>query len=221
MKILFILLFLLISVSSFSQTSPAPDFSKARAIVNDRIANNQIPSISIAVVKGGKIIWEESFGYADKENKRKATVNTPYYLASVSKTITATAIMKLAEQKRLNINSPVNNYLKGGKLSSPMFNAQEATVKMVMSHTSGLTTFNFWCKGDSIDCANTDDTIINRYSVLVFPPGSQFDYSNLGYGILDRVIKNTSGKNFADYMDAEIFRPFGYEKLLCSSGHSA
>ncbi len=207
MKILILFFVLFATVSSIAQTNPQPDFSKVKSIINDRIANHQVPSISIAVVKGGKIIWEESFGYADKETQRKATVHTPYNLASVSKTITATAIMKLAEQKMLDIDRPVNNYLKGGKVNSPMFNAEEATVKMVMSHTAGLTTFNFWCRTDSVTCAKMDDTIINRYGVLVFPPGDHFDYSNLGYGVLDRVVSNASGKSFAEYMDAEIFRP--------------
>jgi CubicO group peptidase (beta-lactamase class C family) len=197
------------TISCMAQTNPQPDFSNVKAIINDRIANHQVPSVSIAVVKGGKIIWEESFGYADKENQRKATIDTPYNLASISKTITATAIMKLAEEKRLNVDYPVNNYLKGGKVNSPMFNAEEATVKRVMSHTSGLTTFNFWCRTDSVTCARIDDDIINRYSVLVYPPGDHFDYSNLGYGVLDRVISNTSGKSFAEYMKAEIFSPLG------------
>jgi CubicO group peptidase (beta-lactamase class C family) len=210
MKTLIAFLFLLITFGGIAQQKNLqPDFSKARAIINDRIDNHQVPSISIAVVKDGKILWEESFGYADKENQQKATVNTPYYLASVSKTITATAIMKLAEQKLLNLDSPVNKYLGGGKVSSPMWNAKEATVSRVMSHTSGLTTFDFWCRGDSLTCAGMDDTIISRYAILVSPPGGGFDYSNLGYGILDRVISNSSGKSFSDYMESEIFRPLG------------
>src|ERR1044071_775068 len=97
------------------------DFSKIRSIINDRIDNHQVPSISIAVVKGNKIVWEESFGFADKERKIKATVNTPYYVASVTKTITATALMKLAEEKKINLDSPVNTYLSAAKMSSDLW----------------------------------------------------------------------------------------------------
>src|SRR5262245_13203774 len=95
-------------INAFAQKTP--DFGKARAIINDHITNKKFPSISIAVVRGGKIIWEEGFGYADIEHKRKATPSTPYYTASITKTMTATALMKLSEQKLVNLDSPVNRY---------------------------------------------------------------------------------------------------------------
>lgn len=190
------------------------NFSRVRTIINDRIANYNVPSISIAVVKDGKIIWEEGFGYADRENQQKATAHTSYYLASISKTMTATALMKLAEQKLINIDSPVNKYLRGAKVSSTMWDANKATVKMVMSHTSGLTTFNFWCRTDSLSCAKMDDEIFRRYAVLVFPPGSAFDYSNLGYGVLDHVIRDVSGKTFTEYMRTELFQPLGLKNTF-------
>ena len=123
----------------------AADFSKAKAIINDYITNKKFPSISVAVVKNGKIIWEDGFGYADLEHKRKATPATPYYTASITKTMTATALMKLSEQGLINLDSPVNKYLKRWKVTSYRWDARKATVKSVMSHTSGLTTFNFWC----------------------------------------------------------------------------
>lgn len=212
MKILAAFLSVFTVTMGFSQ-QPKPDFSKAKAIINDYVVNRKFPSISIAVVKGGKIVWEEGFGYADRENKRKATPNTPYYTASVSKTMTATALMKMAEQKLINIDSPVNKYLKGGKVSSYRWDPKKATIKSVMSHTSGLTTFNFWCRTDSLTCARMDDEVINRYAILLTPPG-HFDYSNLGYGVLDHVISNVSGVTYTEYMNREIFKPLGLKNTF-------
>src|ERR1700754_1119288 len=106
MKFLATFFLMLVAAACIAQSKP--DFSKTRTIINDHINNKNFPSISIAVVKDGKIIWEEAFGYADKEKGRKATTTTPYYTASITKTFTATALMKLAEQRLINIDSPLN-----------------------------------------------------------------------------------------------------------------
>lgn len=216
MKLPATFLFILLISTGFAQR-PKPDFTKAKAIITDHVENRKFPSISVAVVKGGKIIWEESFGYADRENKRKATPNTPYYTASISKTLTATALMKMAEQKLISIDSPVNKYLKNWKVTSYRWDVNKATVKSVMSHTSGLTTFNFWCRsGDSLSCANMDDEIMRRYAVILSPPG-HFDYSNIGYGVLDHVIRDVSGMKYAEFMHREVFEPLGMKNTFVSA----
>ena len=193
-------------ITAFGQTSP--NLTKAKAIINDYISNKNFPSISVAIVKEGKIIWEDGFGYADIENRRKATSRTPYYTASITKTMTATALMKMAEQGLINLDSPVNNYLKRWKVTSYRWDASAATVKSVMSHTSGLTTFNFWCRTDSLTCANMDDEVMSRYAKLLSTPG-HFDYSNIGYGVLDHLIRDVSGVTYTEYMRSEIFQPLG------------
>jgi len=190
-----------------------PDFARAKEIINDYVNNKKFPSISIAVVNRGKIVWEESFGYADKESGRKATPNTSYYTASITKTMTATALMNMSEHKLISIDSPVNKYLKGWKVSSYRWDADKATVKAVMSHTSGITTFNFWCRTDSLTCAMMDDEVMKRYAILLSPPG-HFDYSNLGYGVLDRVIRDVSGVSYTEYMRREIFQPMGLKNTF-------
>jgi CubicO group peptidase (beta-lactamase class C family) len=206
MKVLATMYSICLVITAFGQTSP--DFTKAKAIINDYISNKNFPSISIAVVKEGKIIWEEGFGYADIENKRKATSSTPYYIASITKTMTATALMKMTEQGLINLDSPVNKYLKRWQVTSYRWHASAATVKSVMSHTSGLTTFNFWCRTDSLTCANMDDEVMSRYAKLLSTPG-HFDYSNIGYGVLDHLIRDVSGVTYTEYMRREIFQPLG------------
>lgn len=169
MKIFATIYCIFLGLSTLGQTPP--NFTKAKVIINDYISNKNFPSISIAVVKGGKIVWEEGFGYADRENKRKATSSTPYYTASITKTMTATALMKMVEQGLINLDSPVNKYLKRWKVTSYRWDANAATVKSVMTHTSGLTTFNFWCRTDSLACANMDDEVMGRYAKLLSTPG--------------------------------------------------
>ncbi|HKR60432.1 MAG TPA: serine hydrolase domain-containing protein, partial [Pyrinomonadaceae bacterium] len=83
-----------------SRGTSKPDFSKARKLIQERMVADSTPSVSVAVVRRGEILWEEGFGWADRENRIPANEHTLYYLASISKTITATAVMTLYEKKQ-------------------------------------------------------------------------------------------------------------------------
>jgi CubicO group peptidase (beta-lactamase class C family) len=207
-------LILLLVVSPLKAQSPAPkiantepDFSTARKLIRDRMAAESVPSFSVAVAQKGKILWTESFGWSDRENKVPATPHTPYYVASVTKTITATAIMVLHERGQLNIDRPINAYLGRGRLSSPLWNVDEATVRRVATHTAGLTTFVQNRFGAPRSFSFPQDRIIQRYGIVFWPPGDHFDYSNLGFGILGEVVGRVSGRNYGAFLRDEIFRP--------------
>src|SRR5215204_2364289 len=150
-----------------SQSKPPekPDFSKVRKLIQKQLATTSIPSISVAVVRRGEIIWEEGFGFADRENHIPATAHTMYYLASVSKTITATAVMILSERKRIDLDHPINYYIKPARLRSPLWDPDEATVRRVANHTACLTTFGRNCFADQPNCHVSADETIQRYGV--------------------------------------------------------
>jgi len=186
-----------------------PDFSNARKLIQDRMITESIPSFSVAVARKGEILWEESFGLADREQRVPATKDTLYYLASVTKSITATSIMVLNERKQLDIDRPINEYLGAARLSSPRWNVKGATVRRVATHTAGLTTFVQNRFGVPANFQFSQDQIIRRYGVVFFPPGDHFDYSNLGYGILGEVVGRVSGKGYEAFLRDEIFRPLG------------
>lgn len=206
---------ILISVaSSLNAQSPTPkianaepDFSTARKLIRDRMAAESMPSFSVAVAQRGRILWMESFGWSDRENKVSATPHTPYYLASVTKSITATAIMVLNERGQLSIDRPINTYLGPARLSSPLWNVDEATVRRVATHSAGLTTFVQNHFGAPRNFSFPQDRIIQRYGIVFWPPGDHFDYSNLGFGILGEVVGRVSGKSYGAFLRDEIFRP--------------
>ena len=125
-----------------------PDFSTVRKLIQEQMAARSIPAMSVAVVRRGEIIWEAGFGFADRESHTPATEHTMYYLASVSKTFTATAIMILNERKLIDLDRPINDYIRPARLSSPLWNPDEATVRRVGNHTAGLTTFGRSCFAD-------------------------------------------------------------------------
>ena len=122
-KISFTLLILSILIISCSEkditsktTIPSDRFKNIKDSISKKIDNGDIPSLSVAVIENGEIIWMESFGYADKENKIIATPNTLYGIASISKPVTATGIMKLHEDGEIDLDADIESYLSDTKL---------------------------------------------------------------------------------------------------------
>src|SRR5207244_2678210 len=149
------------------------------------------------VARKGEALWEEGFGWADRENRVPATPDTLYYTASVAKIFTGTALMALHERKKLDLDRPVNDYLVGAKLRSPAWDPALATVRRVEMHTAGLTSFN--AAGPM-----SADEMIGRYGILFWPPGEHFDYSNLGPIINEEVIARVSGQSYAEFMRSQV-----------------
>jgi CubicO group peptidase (beta-lactamase class C family) len=181
--------------------------------VRDRIAralvDHNIPSFAVAVAKDGKIVWEQGFGWADRENRVPATEHTLYSLASISKPITATGLMVLKQRGKLDLDKPANDYLGEAKLRARVGDASGATLRRVANHTAGLPLhYQFFYVDESYRVPSRDETI-RRFGNLVTAPGERYQYSNLGYGVLDYVIERASGQKFADFMREEVFLPLG------------
>src|SRR5947208_15256239 len=94
------------------------DFSAVRELIRVRLVEQVIPSLAVAVARDGEIVWEEGFGWADRENRVPATEHTMYSLASISKPITATGLMVLKEQGKIELDQPINDYLGEAKLNA-------------------------------------------------------------------------------------------------------
>ena len=186
----------------------AADFSTARQIIRDGMARDSAPAVAVAIARGDSILWMEAFGYANRETRAPATIHTPFYLASVTKTITATAAMVLREQGRLDLDRPANDYLGGSRLTSPAWNTNGATLRRLATHTSGLTTFDIGCSTARCELPSRDE-IIRQYGVLMWPPGEHFDYSNLGYFILGDAIARATRSDLGAVLHNNVFRPLG------------
>jgi CubicO group peptidase (beta-lactamase class C family) len=221
------LLFLLIPRLLDCQTAnsqaqlASEDILNLRKYVQDRMAADQIPSIAISVVLGDKILWEEGFGLADRERRVPASAHTPFYLASITKAITGTAVVVLQDQGKINVDHPVNDYLGKAKVRSPMWNPAGATVRRVATHTAGLTTYNRKCALADSHCEVSTDTAIRRYGILFWPPGEHFDYSNLGYGILGEVVAHASDESYADFLRDKVFLPLGMNDCFVGTANTS
>lgn len=202
-------LFIAALVAAQSSPKSDPTFESARTVIRQVMEEKHVPSVSVAVAKDGKIIWEEAFGWADRERMYRATPETMYSLASISKPFTATALMRLVEQGKIDLDKPANDYLGASKLTGHAGDASAATVRRVLNHTAGLPYhYHFFYNNEPQGPPSIDESIAH-YGVIVTPPGEAWEYSNLGYGIIDYIIASVSGRAFDDYMRTEVFLPLG------------
>lgn len=193
-------------------------FHQAREHIQQGMVERGIPSLTIAVAQGNTMLWEEGFGWADRERRIAATPHTLYSLASISKPITATALMILKERGLLNLDHPINDYLGDSKLHAWVGNVEEATIRRVANHTSGLPLhYQFFYQDEPYLPPPIGETI-RRYGNLVTAPGECFQYSNLGYGLLGEVIARLSGKSYADFLREEVFLPLGMFRASVNVG---
>ncbi|MET0533503.1 MAG: serine hydrolase domain-containing protein, partial [Steroidobacter sp.] len=192
-----------------SSLATADPFDSARTRIQNVMTAHDIASVSVAVAHREKIIWEQSFGWADVERRIPATPRTPYLLASITKPMTATAIMMLMERGAIDLDQPIDRYLGVQKITARIGNARDATVRRVAAHTAGLPLHGLFTYSDESGSPPPIEETFRRYGVIVNPPGESFVYSNLGYGLLEAAIERASGKSYSQFLTDELFAPLG------------
>ncbi len=196
-----------------STQSMADEFSAIRTEIARRMAGKDAPSLAVAVARNGSVLWEQGFGWADRENRVRATEHTCYSLASISKPITATGLMRLFEAGRVKLDDPLDSYIAPARLTAKTGDARQATVRRVASHSAGLPLhYQFFYHDEPYRPPPAVETI-RRYGILVMPPGERYSYSNIGYGILDYLIERVSGRRYSEFMLREVFLPLGLTRM--------
>jgi CubicO group peptidase (beta-lactamase class C family) len=184
-------------------------FTRVRDLIRSQLVERALPSLAVAVAQEGQIVWEQGFGWADRERQIPATPQTLYSLASISKPITTTGLMVLQQRGLIDLDRPIDEYLGDAKLTARVGSAADATVRRVANHTAGLPLHYQFFYADQPDRPPPFDETIRRYANLISAPGERSQYSNLGYGLLDYVIARVSGQSYADFMRREVFLPLG------------
>lgn len=168
-----------------------------------------IPGASITLVKGGKIVWSNAYGYADLESRRKLTTDTPMRVQSISKPVTTWAVMKLVEQKKIDLDVPVITYLKSWNFPKSEFSTDKITTRHLLSHTAGLPL------GDVFTIYSPEEEMpslrdkLSEEAVLMMEPDTNFSYSNTGYNLLELLIEEITGQDYSEYMQREVLIPIG------------
>ena len=180
----------------------------------DRMAHYRVPAVSVAVLNDGAIEWARAWGLADVAAGRRATVETLFQAASISKPVAATAALALVEEGRLDLDTDVNGYLTSWQVpDSAVAQGERVTVRRLLTHTAGVTVHGFpgYARTERIPTAvevldgngNTDPV---RVSVK---PGSMWRYAGGGYTVLQVLLADLTGTRFDLLMRERVLEPAG------------
>lgn len=169
----------------------------------------------IIVAKGGNIIFEKYKGFVNMSGGDLITAFTPLHIASISKTFTAMAVLKLQEEGKLNINDTITRFF-------PSFNYPGVTVKTLLNHRSGLPNYLYFMEkaGWSTDSVISNNDVltwlINKKSEIkdITPADTKFTYCNTNFALLALIIEKVSGLSYPDFMKKNIFDPIGLKNTF-------
>jgi CubicO group peptidase (beta-lactamase class C family) len=165
-----------------------------------------IPGATIAVVKDGKIFFAKGYGFANLEKKTPVAADkTIFRIGSVTKVFTATALVQLAERKKINLNTDVNKYLKDFKIQNTF--PQPVTFANLLTHTAGFDEINPGRKTTSADKVIPLGEFLKTRLVRRKPPGEFISYSTYGISLAGYLVETISGTTLKDYMNKNIFQP--------------
>lgn len=178
-------------------------------LIQQTLASFEIAGLAIGIVRGDEIVYARGFGVKNLETREPITATSLFHLASLSKAFVATAIMQLEEQGKLDLDTPVVDYLPYFTMNDERYCA--ITARQMLSHVSGMPDeeMYYW------DQPEYDEGALERYVrglanlSLLFEPGERFSYSNIAYEVLGDLIAKLSGQPFEEYMSEHILRPLG------------
>jgi len=184
--------------------------------VSEEMGKQKVPGMSVAVGKKLRLTWSTGFGVADLENSIPARASTVYRLGSISKPITAVAVMQLAEAGKLDLDAPIQKYV-------PSFPEKPwpITPRLLLSHLSGIRHYG------SVEEVNstrhytnlTEPLKIFAGDPLLFEPGAKYSYTTYGYNLLGAAVEGASGMRFPVYIRERIFDPAGMRTARHDSVH--
>lgn len=200
-------------------------FASYDRLISEFMKEHRVPGVSVAVTDRGKVVFARGYGYADIAAREKTQPTHLFRIASISKPITAVAILQLIERKKLSLDNKVFEILDSEddiKAAGDKFDPRlrDITIRHLLEHRGG------WDRGQSFDAmfqsvrfakqvgvdAPADQAAVIKAMFsqkLDFDPGQRYAYSNFGYCLLGRVIEKISGQGYADYVKEKVLVPIG------------
>ncbi|MES1161169.1 MAG: serine hydrolase domain-containing protein, partial [Bacteroidota bacterium] len=234
-------LFLLASLLAQSQQSPLPSnpglfhsdyqppvftdsnrakkvaaaFPAVEKIYRDYARKNHFPGLAFGIVVDGQLVYSGSVGYTDLSQHQPVNSRSLFRIASMTKSFTALAILKLRDEGRLSLEDPVYRYIPEiQKMPALTADAPAITIRHLLSHSAGFPEDNPW--GDR-QLADSDDDLIQLIEKGISfsnVPGINYEYSNLGFALLGKIITKVSGKPYQQYITENILTPLGMSHTL-------
>ena len=213
-RVLSVLCLLLLPSAAAQAQLPAEKIRRIEALISAEMAKQKIPGLSVAVVTDRQLRWSNGYGLSDVENNVAAKAATVYRLGSISKPITATAVMQLFERGKLDLDAPVQKYC-------PAFPEKQwpVTTREVLAHLSGIRHYKSDEEFNSTrHFASTVEALeMFKGDPLLHEPGVKYTYSTFGYTLLGCVVEGASGQTFADFVRENVFKPAGMDRMRVDS----
>jgi CubicO group peptidase (beta-lactamase class C family) len=181
-------------------------FAGAARLVQEARPRMGAPGVSVAVAVDDQLAWSAGDGLADVENGVAATADTVYRIASISKTMTATAVMQLVERGRVSLDDPIQKYVP----SFPDKGGLTITLREILTHTSGIRHY----KPGEMESLTPYDSVADAIKIfkddpLLFTPGTKYSYSTYAFNLLEGVVESASGLTFEAYLQEHVWNPAG------------
>jgi CubicO group peptidase (beta-lactamase class C family) len=178
-------------------------------LIEDKMSDQGVEGLSIAVIDDQQVVWSQGFGYADSTNKVLATPQTVYRVGSISKLFTDTLVMQLAEQGKLDIDNPLKTYLPDFSIKTRFSDTGPITPRNIMTHHSGLPGDignGMWTKNPA-----PFNQLVGQLKddYVAYPPNTLWSYSNLGITLLGAMVEQVMGKDFSAYAEQQLLKPLG------------
>jgi CubicO group peptidase (beta-lactamase class C family) len=187
------------------------DAAQALSAALENLAQeHHVPGLMFGLVADGALRWTKAIGMADRETGRPVTADTGFRIASMTKNVTALAILMLRDAGKVALDAPVGAYVpEFAALKLPTADSHPVSLRDLLNHSAGLVTDDPW--GDrQLGIAPADFTrLVAAGALFAQPPGIAFEYSNLGFALLGRVITNVTGKRYQEYIVDALLRPLG------------
>ncbi len=191
--------------------SPVVDSDAITAYVEAQMRRHRLPGVAVVVTRGEDVVYLEGFGSAGEG--RPVTPQTPFYIGSVSKPVTALAVMQLADEGVIELDAPVQRYLPWFAVADPEVSCA-ITVRHLLQQTSGLSNAGYppplYPEGTTMETAVRDLRSANP----VAPPGTRFHYFNPNYTVLGVLIEEVTAQSYAAYVHEHIFEPLEMVRSL-------
>ena len=191
--------------------------------INAKMEEIAIPGMAVSVIRNGEVILLKGYGYANVKRQKKVDINTPFNIASISKPVLGIALLKLVDQKKLDLDEDINSYLPF-RIVNPKNNVNKITVRQLATHTSGINDYY-----DPTTYTNNKDaevSLATQIKSLLTPEGSLYnegeyfknspagtvrEYSNLGADVAGLVLESITGESLDEFASKEIFHPLKME----------
>ena len=189
------------------------DDKQLDAVLEEIISRWGVPGLGVGIVANGEIHYARGFGVQSLETGEPCTPDSLFCIASIAKCFVASAVMKLVEQGKLQLDSPLVQYLPDFQLDDERY--LQITLRQMLSHTSGIPDMDEFEYEELVAHPEQDEGASERYfraqasRKMIGTPGERFAYSNIAYNVLGHLITKVTGQTFESYMKEYILRPAG------------